>query len=184
MTGSWRSPAACGRSHNTALLRAAAELAPEGVEVELYEGLDRLPRYNEDRDDRTAPAEVAAAARAIEAADAVLFATPGVQRHLPGQLKHAVDWASRPYGRRGAVGQAGRRGRRQRDRLRRDVGAGPPAQGARASPARACSRPSSRSPRRTSGSTTTAAASTTRRASAGRARRRARRASPRLRAAA
>jgi chromate reductase len=86
-------------SHNTALLRAAAALAPEGVEVELYQGLDLLPPYNEDRDTGEPPFEVARLRREIGDADAVLIATPEYNGTIPGQLKHAVDWASRPYGR-------------------------------------------------------------------------------------
>jgi len=85
-------------SHNTALLRAAAELAPDGTEVEIFQGLESLPPYNEDRDTDEPPAEVAALRERIAAADAVLFATPEFNGSLPGQLKHAVDWASRPYG--------------------------------------------------------------------------------------
>jgi chromate reductase, NAD(P)H dehydrogenase (quinone) len=85
-------------SHNTALLRAAAALAPAGVEVELYLGLDRLPPYNEDHDNDEPPAEVARLRAQIAAADAVLISTPEYNGTIPGQLKHAVDWASRPYG--------------------------------------------------------------------------------------
>ncbi|HUO75221.1 MAG TPA: NADPH-dependent FMN reductase [Solirubrobacteraceae bacterium] len=85
-------------SHNTALLRAAAALAPEGVEVELYQGLDLLPPYNEDRDTDDPPFEVARLRHAIADADAVLISTPEYNGTVPGQLKHAVDWASRPYG--------------------------------------------------------------------------------------
>jgi chromate reductase len=86
-------------SHNTALLRAAAELAPADVEVGIFAGLESLPPYNEDRDTDQPPAEVAALRKQIAAADAVLFSTPEYNGSLPGQLKHAVDWASRPYGR-------------------------------------------------------------------------------------
>lgn len=85
-------------SYNTALLRAAAELAPDGVEVELYDGLELLPPYNEDRDTDQPPAEVAALRNQIADADAVLFATPEFNGTMPGQVKHAVDWGSRPYG--------------------------------------------------------------------------------------
>jgi chromate reductase, NAD(P)H dehydrogenase (quinone) len=85
-------------SYNTALLRAAAELAPAGVDVEFYTGLESLPPYNEDRD-TDLPAEGVSALRgAIANADAVLFATPEFNGTMPGQIKHAVDWASRPYG--------------------------------------------------------------------------------------
>jgi len=85
-------------SHNTALLRAAAAMAPEGVDVELFEGLERIPPYNEDHDTEDAPAEVARLREEIGAADAVLFSTPEYNGTVPGQLKQVVDWASRPYG--------------------------------------------------------------------------------------
>jgi chromate reductase len=84
-------------SHNTALLRAAAELAPEGVEVELYDGLELLPAYNEEHDNDEPPAEVARLRDAIASADAVLIATPEYNGSMPGHLKQALDWASRPY---------------------------------------------------------------------------------------
>jgi chromate reductase, NAD(P)H dehydrogenase (quinone) len=90
-------------SHNTALLRAAAEQAPAGVSVELYDGLDRLPPYNEDHDTAEAPFEVVRLRDAIASADAVLFSTPEFNGTLPGQLKHGVDWASRPYGQGAAL---------------------------------------------------------------------------------
>src|ERR1700676_3340685 len=85
-------------SHNTALLRAAADLAPEGVEVELFGRLEQLPPYNEDRDTDTPPAEVARVREQIAAADGLLLSTPEYNGTLPGQMKHLVDWASRPYG--------------------------------------------------------------------------------------
>jgi chromate reductase len=85
-------------SHNTALLRAAAELAPEGVEFVHYDGLELLPAYNEDRDTDHPPDEVALLRAAIAGADAVLFATPEYNGSMPGHVKQALDWASRPYG--------------------------------------------------------------------------------------
>ena len=85
-------------SHNTALLRAAAANAPEGVDVELFEGLERIPPYNEDHDTDDVPAQVARLREGIGAADAVLFSTPEYNGTLPGQLKQVVDWASRPHG--------------------------------------------------------------------------------------
>jgi chromate reductase len=85
-------------SHNTALLRHAAERAPEGVEVELYDELESLPPYNEDRDTDTPPAAVAAMRDRVAAADALLISTPEYNGTVPGQLKQVVDWASRPYG--------------------------------------------------------------------------------------
>jgi chromate reductase len=84
-------------SHNTALLRAASGLAPDGVEVDLYEGLELLPPYNEDHDTDEPPVEVARLRDAIARADAVLFATPEYNGSVPGQLKNTVDWASRPH---------------------------------------------------------------------------------------
>jgi chromate reductase, NAD(P)H dehydrogenase (quinone) len=82
-------------SHNTKLLRAAQELAPEGVELELWDGLKAVPPYDEDDEVAGAPA-VVAFFDAIAGADAVLFATPEYNSSIPGQLKNAVDWASRP----------------------------------------------------------------------------------------
>jgi chromate reductase len=85
-------------SHNTALLREVAQRAPEGVEVELYDGLESLPPYNEDRDTALAPAPVSELRRMIKMADAVLISTPEYNGTVPGQLKQVVDWASRPRG--------------------------------------------------------------------------------------
>jgi chromate reductase len=82
-------------SYNTRLLRAAAGLAPEGVEVELWQGLKAVPPFDED-DEVEAPAGAVALRDAIAGADAVLFATPEYNSSIPGQLKNAVDWASRP----------------------------------------------------------------------------------------
>jgi len=83
-------------SHNTALLRAAAELLPDGVELELWDGLKAVPPYDEDDDVEPAPEAVAELRDAIAGADAVLFATPEYNHSIPGQLKNALDWASRP----------------------------------------------------------------------------------------
>jgi chromate reductase, NAD(P)H dehydrogenase (quinone) len=83
-------------SHNTALLRAAAELLPAGVELELWDGLKAVPPYDEDDDVETAPAAVTELRDAIAGADAILFATPEYNHSIPGQLKNAIDWASRP----------------------------------------------------------------------------------------
>jgi chromate reductase len=90
-------------SHNTALLREAAGLAPSDVEIELYPSLEALPPYNEDRDTETPPAEVTRLRKAISGADAVLIATPEYNGTVPGQLKHAIDWASRPKGERAVL---------------------------------------------------------------------------------
>ena len=83
-------------SHNTSLLRAAAEAAGPDIELELYDGLKQIPPYDEDDDVHPRPAEVARLNTAIEEADAVLFSTPEYNSSIPGQLKNAVDWISRP----------------------------------------------------------------------------------------
>jgi chromate reductase len=83
-------------SHNTELLRAAASVLPSGVEFELYDGLRDIPPYDEDsRGEGEAPAVTHLKER-IAAADAVLFATPEYNHSIPGQLKNAMDWVSRP----------------------------------------------------------------------------------------
>ncbi len=84
-------------SYNTQLLRVARELAPEGIELELYEGLGEIPAYNQDVQDERAPAAVEELRERIGEADAVLIATPEYNGSLPGVLKNAVDWASRPF---------------------------------------------------------------------------------------
>ncbi len=84
-------------SHNTALLRAAGELVEEqGAEFELFEGLKAIPPYDEDDNVDNGPEAVARLRRAIVGADALLFATPEYNSSIPGALKNAVDWASRP----------------------------------------------------------------------------------------
>jgi chromate reductase len=83
-------------SHNTELLRAAATLLPSGVEFELYDGLKDIPPYAED-DESEAPASVTNLRERIAAADAVLFATPEYNHSIPGALKNALDWVSRPH---------------------------------------------------------------------------------------
>jgi chromate reductase, NAD(P)H dehydrogenase (quinone) len=85
-------------SHNTALLRAAQRLAPEGFELELYDELELIPPYNEDRDGDAAPAAATRLRELVAGADAVLFATPEYNGSTPGQLKNALDWLSRPRG--------------------------------------------------------------------------------------
>jgi chromate reductase, NAD(P)H dehydrogenase (quinone) len=85
-------------SHNTALLRAAAELAPDGVEVQMFEGLDRIPHYNEDHDTDDPHGEVERLREQIADADVLLISTPEYNGSMPGHLKGAVDWASRPFG--------------------------------------------------------------------------------------
>jgi chromate reductase len=83
-------------SHNTALLRAAAEHVPAGVELELWDGLKAVPPYDEDDDGELAPAAVTALRSAVAGADALLLATPEYNQSIPGALKNALDWVSRP----------------------------------------------------------------------------------------
>jgi len=83
-------------SHNTRALRAAADWLGEGVALEVWEGLKAIPPYDEDDDGPAAPAAVAELRSAIAGADAVLFATPEYNASIPGQLKNALDWVSRP----------------------------------------------------------------------------------------
>jgi chromate reductase, NAD(P)H dehydrogenase (quinone) len=84
-------------SHNASLLRAAAGHLPPGVELELWEGLRDVPPYDQDDDVEPAPAAVAALREAVASADAVLIATPEYNHSIPGALKNALDWASRPF---------------------------------------------------------------------------------------
>jgi len=83
-------------SFNTSLLRAASEAAPDGVELELWEGLAELPLYDEELDTDHVPAAVERLREAWGEADAILFATPEYNGSVPGGLKNAIDWASRP----------------------------------------------------------------------------------------
>ena len=91
ISGSLRS-----QSHNTKLLRNAEELLPAAADFELWQGLKAVPPYDEDDDVEAAPAAVAALKQAIGEADGILFATPEYNSSVPGHLKNALDWASRP----------------------------------------------------------------------------------------
>lgn len=82
-------------SFNRGLLRAAAELAPPGLTIEIFD-LIEVPLYNADVEAAGDPPAVAALKEAIGAADAVLFATPEYNHGVPAVTKNAVDWASRP----------------------------------------------------------------------------------------
>jgi chromate reductase, NAD(P)H dehydrogenase (quinone) len=84
-------------SHNTALLRHAGELfEAEGAEFELYDGLRDIPPYDEDDDVDNGPEAVARLRAAVAEADAVFFSTPEYNHSIPGALKNAIDWVSRP----------------------------------------------------------------------------------------
>ena len=82
-------------SHNRTLLQAAAALLPPDVEFSHYERLKLIPPFDED-DEPAPPLAVAHWRDAIATADAILFATPEYNHSIPGQLKNAIDWASRP----------------------------------------------------------------------------------------
>ena len=82
-------------SLNTQLLRLAAEELPDGVELDLYEDLASIPPFDQDLVD-LAPDEVERLKEAVAEADAILVATPEFNGSIPGQLKNAIDWVSRP----------------------------------------------------------------------------------------
>ncbi|HEX9351255.1 MAG TPA: NAD(P)H-dependent oxidoreductase [Gaiellaceae bacterium] len=83
------------RSYNRALLQAARELAPDGVEIEEFD-LAAIPLYNPDVEAAGDPQPVAALRDAVRNADALLFATPEYNRGTSGVLKNTIDWLSRP----------------------------------------------------------------------------------------
>jgi chromate reductase len=85
-------------SYNRGLVRALGQLAPAHVEVEEWTGLAELPAYDADLDASGAPAIVEQLRAAWGSADAIVFATPEYNGSVPGVLKNAVDWASRPRG--------------------------------------------------------------------------------------
>ena len=83
-------------SYNRAALRAAQQLAPEDAEVEIFD-ISNIPGFSQD-DEQNPPAKVTELKEKIRAADAILFVTPEYNYSIPGVLKNAIDWASRPYG--------------------------------------------------------------------------------------
>jgi chromate reductase len=83
-------------SSNRALLIAAQDVAPSGVELTIYDGLVQIPLYNADVDAEGAPQAVRVFKDQIKASDALLIATPEYNYSIPGVLKNAIDWASRP----------------------------------------------------------------------------------------
>ncbi len=83
-------------SYNRAALRAAERLVPESARLDIFD-LAGIPPFNQD-DERDLPPRVAELKRSIRAADAILLATPEYNHSIPGVLKNAIDWASRPYG--------------------------------------------------------------------------------------
>ena len=83
-------------SYNRALLRAATQMAPKDATLEVFE-LDGFPGFSEDME-KEPPKKVKDFKAKIRAADAILIATPEYNYSVPGVLKNAIDWASRPYG--------------------------------------------------------------------------------------
>lgn len=78
-------------------MRAAAELAPEGVTLDIFELDGSIPGFNEDHE-QSPPGQIVELKKRIRAADALLFVTPEYNYSVPGVLKNVIDWASRPYG--------------------------------------------------------------------------------------
>lgn len=84
------------KSYNRAALRAAQQLVPEDAVLDVFE-LDGIPVFSED-DERQPPVKIVELKKRIREADAILFVTPEYNYSIPGGLKNAIDWASRPYG--------------------------------------------------------------------------------------
>ena len=83
-------------SYNRAALRAATQLVPQDAALDIFE-LDGIPGFNQD-EEQNPPGKVAELKRRVRDADAILFVTPEYNYSIPGVLKNAIDWASRPYG--------------------------------------------------------------------------------------
>ena len=84
------------QSYNRAALRAATQLVPKDATIDVFE-IDGLPGFNED-EEQNPPAKVTELKQRIREVDAILFVTPEYNYSVPGVLKNAIDWASRPYG--------------------------------------------------------------------------------------
>ncbi len=84
------------QSYNRAALRAATQLVPEGATIDIFE-IDGIPGFSED-DEQNPPPKVVELKQRIREADAILIVTPEYNYSIPGVLKNAIDWASRPYG--------------------------------------------------------------------------------------
>lgn len=91
------------QSSNRALVKALERLAPAGTEFQYID--INLPLYSEDIENAGIPEEVKGVKEIVESADGVLFATPEYNRSVPGVLKNAIDWASRPYGQTSFAGK-------------------------------------------------------------------------------
>jgi chromate reductase len=91
-------------SYNHALLREAAERLPAGAELVEFDRLVEIPPYDADLESEVTPEPVEALRQAMREADAVLVATPEYNHSIPGVLKNALDWASRPAGQSALTG--------------------------------------------------------------------------------
>ncbi len=83
-------------SYNRAALRAASKLVPDGATIDIFE-LDGIPGFDQDEEQRP-PAKIVDLKRRIREADAILIVTPEYNYSVPGVLKNAIDWTSRPSG--------------------------------------------------------------------------------------
>jgi chromate reductase len=84
-------------SYNKAIINTAKDLLPFNTEMEIFNDLAKIPLFNQDEEKQPVPEVVKFKAKVREA-DAILFATPEYNYSIPGVLKNAIDWASRPYG--------------------------------------------------------------------------------------
>lgn len=91
-------------SYNRALVKAAGEIAPQHMEIQILD-LHDIPLYNADVEEEGYPPEVLRLQNAIADSDALLIATPEYQHGVPGVLKNAIDWASRPPGKAAIIGK-------------------------------------------------------------------------------
>jgi chromate reductase len=83
-------------SFNRSILRAATQLVPQDASIDVFE-LDGIPGFNQD-EEQNPPAKIANLKKRVRESDAILFVTPEYNYSVPGVLKNAIDWASRPYG--------------------------------------------------------------------------------------
>jgi NAD(P)H-dependent FMN reductase len=92
-------------SLNRRIAQHLADHAPEGVTIDIVEGLDQVPFYNEEIDGDNVPASAAALRASVAAADRVLVVTPEYNGTMPAVVNNAIDWLSRPYGQGAIVGK-------------------------------------------------------------------------------
>ena len=91
-------------SYNRALIRVAQKMVPEGASMDIFD-ITGIPPFSED-DEKSPPQKVTDFKAAIRRADAIVFATPEYNYSIPGVLKNAIDWASRPYGDSAWIGKS------------------------------------------------------------------------------